>query len=238
MKKSLLGLSLVAATVLVGTMASVNVDAASSEKTEVGIGFSKYGTGTGPFKNNLNIAYYPNAFNFQNGNDITGKSFQATNQDHYVGVFDDRTDATIKNQGWKLTAVMSKLTNGGKDAELKELNGKVILGFDAPQQVNKAAIKDTADGKDYILPAANTADKTAIADVAKYNFTEISKPLELEAGSAAAVTVMGATNQVADTAAGRGLITAHTNDVKMVVSNPTAETNYKGNITWKLESTY
>lgn len=241
MKKTFLGLSLIAATVLVGTMSSVNVDAATKEETTVGIGFSDKGIGTGPFANGLNIAYYPKAFNFGTSNDFGGKEFTSEKAKvNYIGVFDDRSNEDVKGQGWKLEASLSPLTKVG-DANAK-LNGKLDLHFAEAQQVTMDPAKDMKivnGASDWVLPTDFTeaGRLTAVADAAKYDFSKVGagKSVELPATGQDPVTVMGAKD---DASAARGLIIADAEKAVLTVTNQVAESQYSGKITWTLSNAY
>lgn len=241
MKKTLLGLVLLSATVLVG---SATVDAAQQNDTEVGIGFTGSTTeGTGPFVKNLNIVQYPTAFNFGTKNTALTASNQTFAQDtdaskQWLAVLDDRRADEAK--GYTLSAKLSKLTNGATEADkVKDLSGNLTM--------NVSELKDYVGWKfnpaktDYVVPNPDEATNIGASLTGTYNSTVLGKSLALPIGGEA--VELWSTNEKSkvegDTDVNvKGVIT----DVSAVKLNitkaPEKSTQYKGNVTWSLSNAY
>ncbi|HCM89369.1 MULTISPECIES: hypothetical protein [Vagococcus] len=234
MKKSMFGLALVAATVLVATVSTTQVDAAKEANTTVGIGFNEYGTGTGPWTNSLNIAYYPKAFNFGEANDLGSQFKTDPAKKNVMAVFDDRLEDKVG--GWVLTADLSEMTDGAA-ADAKSLNGSLDLSVGKLQEMKPA---DKLTGKDWVMPSPD--DAAAIIDFGaekadKYISFATDDTLKLPIGGGAQ-KVMAVKNVAAGETAVRGGAIQRVNYATLNITNAEENTQYNGNIKWVLADTY
>lgn len=248
MKKTLLGVTLVAATVLVGVS---NVDAAKDRlngETEVGIGFSKDTVTKGPYKDNLTLVRYPSAFDFGSSNKLsvaaaaeTFPEVKVAGEEQYLGVFDDRHEATTLDKGWKLNAKLDDLKNVEDDT--KTLVGNMEMSFTSATKWNATETKDKTD---WILPNPRTADATTaftpeqkagyeLAKVTAEAGKEVSAPVKLVIGGDA-VDIMGAKDQKA--AARGGVVTSPRETKLNIASGAVNEASYTGKLHWTLSTAY
>lgn len=242
MKKTLFGLTLVAATVLVGT-ATVNAAEVSKGDTEVGIGFSEDHINPGPYAEKLTLVRYPKLIDFGSGNSITSQTmeFDAVNmkqpdREKFLGVFDDRK-VDEKGKGWTLSAQLSKLTEVNGSGTPAELTGKMSLNFNEPKKWN--AVRTQTDW-DLPNPTAQGALSAFSAEEkAEYNFAALATPVELTVDGQASTPIMSANAATQGTDIKRGGVVGQIESAKLhVTGGQKAETQYKGNIHWTLADVY
>lgn len=250
MKKTFLGLTLVATTLLTVTVSTQTAEAALSEETDVGIGFSQDGEGTGPYKNNLNIVKYPKSFDFGQANEAAAgqifnakpmKNSEGTARAKYLAVFDDRSDKETESNGWKLTAQLTDLENKADSTKQDKLNGKMTMTFTNPKDY---LIKDmNQENTDYIIPDPSLPESSKPLDdtkKAQYDFSKIENnaKIELPIGGSS-VDIMGAKDGEVDKKAVRGGVLTDVENIQLHVSNKASDdAKYSGKVKWALSTAY
>ncbi len=246
MKKTIIGITLLAATVLT---ASVNVNAEETAnkkeapKTDVGIGFKgDTNINEGPYKGNLTLIHNPGTFDFGKANTATNganifeqlKAKDAKTQ--YLSVFDDRADDQVK-KGWKLTTGIETLSAVGDATTV--LNGNLEMRFTKPKKYVLDVMNDKKT--DWLIKDPSTATEDSTADKFDFAFEDTfgvdglsNKAVEVPIATGSEVPVMSAKVD----GARDGVLTS-IDGVKLNVTNgQKANTQYTGVLNWTLNDTY
>ncbi|WP_326716927.1 WxL domain-containing protein [Vagococcus jeotgali] len=249
MKKQILGFALVATSVLA---LGINANAATEATSEVGVGFQEDSNTTDPTepgeaRGRLSLKGVPTAFQFGNKHKITTNGTMAfpvvntgATDARELNVYDDRP-SEVKT-GWVLSGELSDLV--ATNDPTKTLNG--ALDFRMNQlMAYKASLPQGATASTPLEfpenPYTDTNSKivtTAVApgiDFIKANADGRSESVELEMGGDP-VNLFGI--QGGDNVYKGGIVTQLTDIDLVVKGGAEAQTDYTGEVTWKLSEAY
>lgn len=250
-KKLILGtITLAAGLVAVTSQTAHAEDAPKSninDYTDTGIGFfSTNNPGTGPFANNLSIAYTPSSFEFGNNHKLgTNKAFTAVydqvapSATQYLAVSDDRQDTGAKVD-WSLNAKLANFSKVGDSAANTDLaNAELSFTVGIPQKYDIKAAE--SDAQNFPTPIVGNLSDFASPFTTTYN-GGAAKTVTLTAGASSKSAALGySKGSLTDTDTANTLgVASEVTNVKLKVithSNITEDARYTSKVNWTLDAT-
>lgn len=256
MKKSILGMTLVAATALAALVPAVTVNAETEGKTDVGIGFGGDSTKVpGPYMDNLSLVYLPTSFDFGSGiamennvNSFPQKNVDSNaanyNSQQFITVIDDRDPKAAGATGtWKLTAQLDALTKVGGTADQK-LTGDLVFTVSAPENYKYGKDELDASKTDYLMPepgstpAGKAGSLSALTNPDDYVLGAANGEIKVPIGAATGTAVLGRSKAGATDETKKQAVNSKVSKVNLNVTGQEKSSTYTGKLDWKLSNAY